>query len=129
MARRNLAQQVMYRNPLYLNGKCVCCRKRMREFTHRFYPSMCAPCRETRTLVLTTKEPTPIPSLSREAIEQLQEELTPTMVVPQHVRDEYKRVYGKEWTGSPTCVQNLNTSEPERPQVDGLISKIEDALS
>lgn len=42
------AKDAAYRNPGFMGGLCAVCRKKMRNYQHADYPSMCDGCRMTR---------------------------------------------------------------------------------
>jgi hypothetical protein len=78
MARRNLKKLMMYRNPEYLGGRCPCCRLRMRNYAHEFYPNMCDHCRNTRVGLqddIQGRAPTPVPSLDHAVLMEIADDL------------------------------------------------------
>lgn len=47
-ARKAKRQLHLFREPSYMGGLCVVCRKRQRDIKHVDKPHMCAHCRDTR---------------------------------------------------------------------------------
>lgn len=94
MSRRNITHMLQYRNPAFLNGKCACCRKRLRNFKHEYYPSMCDNCREVRIKDRPITRPLQrIPDMSVAEVVELFDELLPNRdIQPRTDEDRQKLI-------------------------------------
>jgi hypothetical protein len=127
-ARKAKRQLHLYREPNYMGGLCVVCRKRQRDYKHLTMPHMCEHCRSTRQKTLWDVLPASVQQYSRELEEKLGTTDVQILNIPNPPPTRTRTQQRPTEYGADVTTPKLDTPSKVSDRVAELMAKLKDVV-